>query len=98
VVRHSWEKLETVWPRVIHAHNDAEGFDNFRFLHSVTEVANDTAGLYAMIQVQPSGSSPVHFLVPLPSVGNGKSSIATVESMMEKKMISVVSRCVALLC
>jgi hypothetical protein len=29
--------------------------------------ANDAAGLYAMTQVQPSGSSPVHFLVPLPA-------------------------------
>ena len=28
---------------------------------------NDAAGLSAMTQVQPSGSSPVHFLVPLPS-------------------------------
>ena len=27
---------------------------------------NDAAGLSAMTQVQPSGSSPVHFLVPLP--------------------------------
>jgi hypothetical protein len=29
--------------------------------------ANDAAGLSAMTQVQPSGSSPVHFLVPLPA-------------------------------
>ena len=29
--------------------------------------ANDAAGLSAMTQVQPSGSSPVHFLIPLPS-------------------------------
>jgi hypothetical protein len=28
--------------------------------------ANDDAGLSAMTQVEPSGSSPVHFLVPLP--------------------------------
>jgi len=28
--------------------------------------ANDDAGLFAMTQVQPSASSPVHFLVPLP--------------------------------
>jgi hypothetical protein len=27
---------------------------------------NDAAGLYAMTQVEPSGSSPVHFLIPLP--------------------------------
>jgi hypothetical protein len=27
---------------------------------------NDDAGLYAMTQVKPSGTSPVHFLVPLP--------------------------------
>jgi hypothetical protein len=28
--------------------------------------ANDDAGLAAMMQLKPSGSSPVHFLVPLP--------------------------------
>ncbi len=36
-------------------------------IRSITpDSVNDSAGLYAMTQVQPSGSSPVHFLVPLP--------------------------------
>ncbi len=34
--------------------------------HITPDSANDDAGLAAMTQLKPSGSSPVHFLVPLP--------------------------------